>query len=201
MQDMLVTFWVLKLLRSRAVSLEQPLNMEDMSVTDWVLKLLRSRSVREEQLLNMQDMFVTFWVLKLLRARSVREEQFWNMKYMLVTDWVLKLSPNLIEVRALQLENMEDMRVTLAVLKLLRSRSVSLEQLLNMQDRLLPAVDPSSKETVVIEVLLEYHGQEELALPGISMPVPPMDNSPVLVSSDQCQVPSSPFTVSPRTSA
>ena len=54
------------------------------------------------------------------------------MKYMLVTDWVLKLSPNLIEVRALQLENMEDMRVTLAVLKLLRSRVVSLEQLLNM---------------------------------------------------------------------
>ena len=63
-EDISVTFAVLKLLKSREERLLQPENIDDISVTFAVLKLLKSREERLLQPENIDDISVTFSVLK-----------------------------------------------------------------------------------------------------------------------------------------
>ena len=71
-----------------------------MLVTFVVLKPLRSRLVKLLQLLNIKAMFVTLEVLKLLKSRLVKPRQPSNMPYIIVTSDVLRYCISVIDWRS-----------------------------------------------------------------------------------------------------
>jgi hypothetical protein len=78
---MLVTLVVLKELRFRDVSTEQPANILSMLVTFAVVKELRFSEVRDEQPLNIHFMLVTLVVVRFeMPVMVVSLEQYSNQK-------------------------------------------------------------------------------------------------------------------------
>ena len=139
---------------------EQPVNIFPMFVTFPVLKVLKSSDVSEEQPLNMEDILVTLPVVKLLlKVRVLRLEQLLNILDIIVTLFVLKLV--LLKLRDARLEHPENIPLIFmvsSVCNLARLLNVvRLEQSLN-QEIVNLGVTTERKETVVIDVLDEYHG-------------------------------------------
>ena len=117
--------------------------MVDMLVTALVSKLLRSKLVRDEQPLNAPPILVTELVSKPLRSKLVSDEQPENMPDIVVVEAVSNNSSPAIAAVQLKLENALNAKVLAQMPPLPFPASVSLVPVIYAITLLSPAAEAS----------------------------------------------------------